>query len=338
MTKSDDSGAIAPQFLIILFFVSALALGAGIFLSTVLTIERRSIAFDEERNEFYRIVTAVITDIRADQTPEVDGPDDPVWAWNDRSENGYTVKIRSLSSSLNPNFVRKNILEGTALLRLFKAGRTPDELQQFREDKGLFLSDTGYQDFFEKDIYQKYFSGYGWANVNLVDEFAVRSLATAITGSEMTGASVREKVRNLLSDGKVVNSNSLRSFLGGDYDSLFPFINAEPIMNVNFIDPVILKEIVSYPEYKVASPEIKAEELLAFRTKGGASEKDILNILGIDKDSRLFYFFGCITWFWEIRIQGKNETCVVVICRYPSEDTGLAKNAIFRTIEMRFEE
>lgn len=337
MMSAHERGAIAPQFLIVLFFVSALALGTGAFVTATFNAEKRAIERDTTRIEFSEILETMLTDIRNDPTPETDSADDAVWDWNGKETNGYTVSLRSLSSSLNPNFVRKNILEGTALNGLFKAGKTPDELQQYREDSGLFLSDAGYELFFEKDTLDKYFSGYGWGNINLIDEFAVRTLALSVTGSEWTANQMREKVRNLLLKGEIIGREALPSLLDLSYTTLFPFINTEPTMNVNFVEPLILHEILSFPDYTLDSPSDKAHTLLALREMRGVNQSDIENTLGIDKTNRLYYFFGSITWFLEIRIQGEKERCVAIVCRYPSEDAGLTTPPLFRIIETRFE-
>ncbi len=335
--ESRETGAIAPQFLLVLLFVSALSLGAGLFVSSILNTERRALQHDSQRKEMSRILEAVLKDLRSDQTPETDGTDDPVWAWNKKSDNGYTVSIRSLSSSLNPNFIRKDLVERTAIKNLFKDGKTVADLQQYREESGLSLSDTAYQNFFDTDNYTKYFSQYGWMNINLVDEFAAGSLITSITGVESTGNSFRGKIQLLLVFQTIVERSGLKEILGPDYGELFPYINAEPLMNVNFVDPFVLKEILSYPENKLATPDAKADALLALRATGGANTNDIQNILGIDKANRLFYYFGCVTWFWEIRIQGKGERCIAVVCRYPQEDLSVSKLPLFRTIELRYE-
>ncbi len=332
-----DSGAAAVQFLAALLFLSAVVIGAGFFLSSMAGMQKRHTDTNTVMREMDEMIQTVVEELMNDPTPEIHSRDDSVWAWHEKTENGYTVTITPLSDRINPNFVRKNLFERTSLSSLFKSGRNADELQQFREDEGLSLSPEGYADFFDEALFESCFSCYGWANINLVDEFAVRSLALALTGSEYTAEGMRNKIQTLLIDRQLVNRNGLRAALAGDYEDLFPFINAEPLMNVNFIEPLILREIIAYPDYGITSPHVRAQELLNLREGGGVSESVIRNITGADETNRLYYYLGSVTWFWEISVEGKNRSCRAVVCRIPPEGMDAGQPPEYSIIEQRFE-
>lgn len=337
MTDSGDSGSMAPQFLIVLFFASAVAAATTLLVSQLTLAERRAIARDSARTTMVQVFESALADLKSDPTPAADTPSDPFWAWNGRVESGMRVSIRSLSSSINPNFARKGIFEKTPIGNLLKNGKSADDLQQWRESHGLAAGYAGYADFFEQEDFDANFSCYGWLNINIVDEFAARSLAHELTGSEATAESMRQRVRDLLASQRLVVPANLRSVLGADYESLYPFVNAEPLVNVNFASQFVLESILAYPDFGVENPKARAKAIIDLRDGGGITHEQIQGILGIDKNARLYYYVGAITWFWEIRVEGAEERLIAVVCRIPPDAISTSTAPVFKTIELRFE-
>jgi hypothetical protein len=314
------------------------------YLGAYLRLEDR---FQRERRrdgDMNRILSLVLADLYGDPSPEADDPWDPVWVWDGRTLEGCRVSLRPLSDRLNLNFIRKNLLEKTRLAALLRPGKTAEELQQFREDRGLSLIPGAYRDFFAEEILERYFSVYGWANISLTDEFALRKLALSLTGSEYAAEYVRRAAQTLIiqrqgaETAPLPGGGDLRDILGVYYEELFPFINAEPLMNVNHLEPAILWELIAYPAYGIHSPERRYEELLARRERGGLTGQDIRNILGLSPDNPLNQYLGCITWFWEITVAGQGRSCRTVLCRLPGTDPGESPGSgRFRIIERRME-
>jgi hypothetical protein len=251
-----------------------------------------------------------------------------------------------VSDRINPNFVRKNVFDKTRLSHLFRPGHNADDLQQFREDSGLHLEEGAFQDFFKDDMFKKYFSPYGWANINLTDEFAARSLGTALTGNPRKGETLREKIQMLLIDQRLMNSENLAAFLGASFGELYPFINTEPLMNINFVEKLILEELLAYPGYHIRRPQEICAELLDRRSRESINTEDLCMIMGIDKTNPLFCYFGCITWFWEITVvtdreNRKNISLRAVVCRLPSgtnptDEYPADHSPAYKIIERRF--
>jgi hypothetical protein len=333
---SGDAGFASTQFLFLLLFLSSLAAGTGMVVSAALGVESRERETNRALAEINAILEGITADLYADPSPRVNGSDDPVMLWNGRTQGDYTVRIESLSDRLNPNFIRKNIFEKTGLSVLLNPGKTADGLQQFREDRGLSLAPGAYGDFFSGEIGKTYFSGYGWANINLIDEFAARRLVLALTGSEQKAGAFHEKIRSLLLNQQVLGASDLRQVLSGDYDELFPFINAEPWLNVNYLAPLLLRELIAYPDYGVQSPEAKYRELLDRRSAGSLDGGQIQNILQIDPANPLLHYLGSITWFWEIVIEGRGRSCRTVLCRLPPENPEQQEQPRFSVIERRY--
>jgi hypothetical protein len=310
-------------FFCTLFLLSAFAIGAGGIIASIMKIEGQAKQENQQAAETRAILDSLMGALESDPSPGANGADDPIWAWDGKIAGGYSISIRPLSDRLNPNFARKNIFDKTRLSLLFRPGKNAEELQQYREDNGLSLGKGAYADFFEDGFYEQYFSPYGWANINLTDEFAARQLGISLTGYAAKGEALRGKIEALLIGQSIMGREGLKAFLGSSWEELYPFVNAEPLMNINFIKPLLLREILSYPDYRIARHEALCEEILSRRSRETLDQEDISSILGIGKGHALFYYLGSITWFWEFSIrgnpaEGNSHSRTVVLCRIPS--------------------
>jgi hypothetical protein len=340
--KAGEAGYASLVFLFALFLCSALSLGAAAHIFSALSLAKHEKNEDLARKELEGLLHEAMGALMSDPSPDVNGVDDPIWLWNGRQTNGYSVAIDPKSDRINPNFTRKNIFEKTRLELLFRPGQNADKLQQFREDTGLRLGEEAFVDFFEEGIFKKYFSPYGWANINLIDEFAARQLASALTGDPAQGEAFREKIRLLLMERRLVSRETLPFVLGASQAEMHPFVNAEPLMNINFVEPLLLEELLAYDEYGIRRPEEKTSEILSRRETEGISAGDLSAILGIDQSNPLAHYFGSITWFWEIAITaekgGANAPSLrAVVCRLPPEAFPAETKPEYKIIERRFE-
>jgi hypothetical protein len=324
-----------------LFLCSALALGAAAYSSSALLLGNREKTRTAARKEMEAILSETIEVLISDPSPEVNGVDDPLWALRGTRTKGYSLDIDPVSDRINLNFVQKNLFDKTRLERLFRPGQDADRLQQFREDRGLSFGTEAFADFFEEGLLGKYFSTRGWANINLIDEFAARQLGAALAGNPAQGEALREKIRRLRMEKRLLDREALPFFLGASRDELEPFVNTEPLMNVNFVDPLILEELLAYEEYGIGRAEEHCAELLSRREREGISAEDLRSILGIDRSNPLAQYLGSITWFWEITITAENggpqaPSLRAVVCRLPPGAFPAETEPEYKLIERRF--
>jgi hypothetical protein len=339
LPPGNDGGFASSYFLFMLVFLSSLVLAAGLWFHAGIQAGIRAQDDNRISAELSRITAEAADAIRNDPSPDIQSFADPVWTWHEKNLDGYTVTINPVSDRVNLNFVRKNLFDKTALSMLFMPGKTSADLQQYREDNGFSLTSSAYGQFFIPANLDRYFSCYGWANINLTDEFAARTLARSLTGSDQAAEGLRGTIETLLLNRGIASSGDLRMLLGINYQDLFPFINAEPLMNINHIDPDLLRELLAYPDYGIASPEVRLSELLARREGGGIAGADIPLILGVPPGSLLTHYLGSITWFWEITVTGGRKTLRTVLCGLPPEDAeGRTGTGIeYQIIEQRYQ-
>jgi hypothetical protein len=152
--KLYDAGFASAQLLIMLVFISMISSGAAMYLSGVLSADARAAEYTKTVENREKILSAIMEALAADPSPQSNGPEDPLWAWDGKTCDGWDIGIVPLSDRLNPNYIRKNVFEKTGLGTLFNPGADSRELQQWREDRGLSLRDDHYRHFFNSECYE----------------------------------------------------------------------------------------------------------------------------------------------------------------------------------------
>lgn len=332
--RRTEEGSFSLQYLGILLFAAAVAAAGAVAVAAAGAQERRSRAVAVEWRALEDAALSLLPLLAEDPTPEADDPGDPVMAARGVRADGIALDVRDLSSALNANFVRKGVFEKTDLGRLFGLGKSPDQLQQQREDEGLAADPEAYSLFFSRQALDSAVSVYGWANVNTADEFALRALYRAAVGPAGADA-FHAKVQDLLKQRRTLKREELDLFLGADRDALFPLINAEPSMNVNYVDPFVLRQLFLLPDFELAGAAEKAEQVLAAREAGGLDPDKFAAILDCPADHPLLQYFGCVTWFRLLRAERGGRAVELVAARYPEAGPAASPVPRYAIVERR---
>ena len=337
----DSSGSIAPRVLMMLLILAAALMGVSGYLEVSRSSVRRSADREARKTRLYTEAMTVVARLSDDPTPESDWAGDPVQEYcTTREHDGIRVKITDISSRLNLNYIRKNLLEKTAFSSLLKPGVTAAELQQFRVDSGLSPTLEPYMAFFRESA-RPYCTTYGWANINLTDEFVLRSLYASLSGSAYGAQAFHTRIQSLLTEKRILLDEEYATYLGEDAARVFPVINTEPWFNIHFVDPYILGELVAYPEYAIENPARKTARLLELRRYAEMSRADIAAALGVSERHTLLQYIGTTTAFWDVTATLQDERCTLIVARLPYNPTdfshGLHAQPQFRVIERRFE-
>jgi hypothetical protein len=317
-----EDGSASVYVLVVLVLLSSLALGVYGLVGAGFTYERRSTARSAQRRELEEALAAVLAALADDPTPEADTPNDPVWqriGWIE----GAVVELADVSSRVNPNWVRKNLLEKTRIGSLMEPGASPDGLQQYREETGFHMNvGSAYETYFRDDAMERYLSPYGYANINVTDEFALRRLYALRTGDHLAAEAFHGRVQQLLRERRLIHREGLREFLGSKADLLLPVMNVEPVWNVHFAEELLLQAVLDYPELQVPDPSAALSSLLASREGGGTAAEDLPSIIGAPPESRVYQYLGLTTWFWRVHVSIAGASLHAVVARTPaiSED------------------
>lgn len=272
------------------------------------------------------IFEKIVEDIKNDTTPQTDSRNDIVWKWNNTVQNGYTISITSLSGLMNINFINPELISSSD--KLLQAGDIISAMNQARHEGKFLFSYDEVQDVISKENFDKYYTFYGFANINTSDAESLKILSDILTDG-MFGTELYNKIKlQKFYRQYIQNETDLQMVFGVYYNSLIPFINIQPQININFIDEDVLKAFLSYPSFNQRNISQKVNTILELRKNGEINEMDICNILGITKSSELYYYLGCRTWFWQIVIAGDDISCRYIIARDPSEDA-FGKNTFY---------
>ncbi len=307
----------------VVLFLSAISLGALILLGSSALLIRHSSTVRDARRLLEEEARLALNQLARQTAAEVDSPFDPVWTWAaGRKEGTIGITLEDVSSQLNLNTVRTEVFEKTELGKLLALGHSARELRQYRADKGPFASLASYAAFFPSGVLASYFTVYGYINVNTTFEDVLRGIFAARTGDKAAAEAFRNAIRGFLVKQEMVGKEQLASLFGLYYPQLYPLMNVEPQMNVNFIPPEILHALLAYPYggKSIENFEGICNAILSERQQQGLTPQYLSNLIHAQGEQLLiFQYLGTRTWFWRITVRGGSHSLVQVVARIPDD-------------------
>ena len=312
--------------LAVVLFLSGVAVGAMALVGASALQVRHGLSRDELHLALLEEARAVLQQLGRPSSADVDALSDPVWSYVESPRaDGREVTLEDLSSRLNLNTVRTELLEKTGLAGLVAQGHSPQELRQYRADHGPFQSLSAYHAFFSPAALDRDFTVYGYINVNTALEDTLRAFYAARTGDEPSAESFQGVVRGYLARQALVKPEDLRGLLGLYYPQLYPLLNAEPQMNVNFVPEEVLHAVLSYPYggKRIQGFETIYQSVLARRAEGSMSAQALAGLVHAEGEQQMvFQYLGSRTWFWKIRVAQAGHALEWVVARIPGEPPG----------------
>jgi hypothetical protein len=322
--KSDDGYSSISVFILILF-LSAISLSALHIIQISLLRSSKYNREYEIRQKLDEKAWALIEILGNDPTPEADSIFDPVWTYIESENEGDTqIGLEDISSKFNLNFMRTKMLDKSSLKNSMIEGHTPEELKQFRGENG-FSSDLieTYGKFFPEENLKKYFTVYSYANFNVTYEDSLKKLYE-IRVSEDSGHSFLNTVQQHVSGRVMADHQTYKNLVGTAYDNLYPVVNTQPLMNVNFVPGPVLESVLHYPYggEKHEQSDSFFEVIMTERAILEFSDEKLKNLLDIEDDYlRIREYLGTRTWFWRISIIDDESSLEVIISVIPADET-----------------
>ena len=315
-------GSTSIVALSLLLLMTAVAVGGILLLQGTLSYTKRSTSRQELRVLLQTEAERIVRLLASDPTPEADSPLDPVWEnILDTGSRGFKVTLRDISSRLNANWVQKDILQKTALAELLQPSSTAQDLQQRREDRGLTTDLASvYGDVIREEAMSRYFTGYGYANLNTTDELALQRLYALRTGNEAGAEVFLTRWQHALMQKRALKRGDVKDFLGQDYADLYPLMNVEPTFNVHFIEPLLLAGLLSLTEMKIQQPDQAAQRILGARDHVELTMDALRGLIGAAGDNKIYQYLGVMTWFWQVIVVRDAAQLRLIVARIPPED------------------
>ncbi len=311
-------GSTSVVVLSLLLFVSALFLGAGMFLELSTQGLGRAAQQDQDRQLLVGAAESVVQALLSDATPFADSPTDPVWSWLARQRSdGLRVRLEDASSSLGLNWVRKEVVADMGVLR---PGRTAEDLQQFREDTGIHLDlKPAFSSLINEDDLDALFTAYSYFNINITDEFVLRKLYFVRTGDLQASETFHMLIQTARTQRRSFEPESLTASMGAENARvLFPIVNAEPVMNIHFAPARALKAL--FVHYGL--PKERSDTVVAARAGAELTQADLQQLIGAQayEQTPLRFYLGLRTWFWRISVEDGRRRLVWIVARLPRLD------------------
>lgn len=318
-----DKGYASVTVFILILFLSSLVLGLIFFL-------RVSHERDKRFEELYLIeenldsrVRDLIKILSEDPSPEADSLFDPVWAYvENQNTEQIGLVLEDVSSRFNINFMRTKMLEESSFKEMMNTGLSPEDLKLYRGEEGFFTDiQSGYEQFFDEEILLKFFTVFGYANLNVTYEDSLKKLFEFNVSDEGSAAFLGS-IQQLISSRIMADREEMKKILGNHFDSLYPLVNTESLMNVNFVPEEILRAILEYPYggEKHKNSDAFYQVITAERGSFEFSPDRLDSLLELEEDYlRIKEYLGTTTWFWRITANKGKSELEVIIALIPAE-------------------
>lgn len=334
--KKNNEAFTSFQFLIIILTLSVLVSAAGIILRSNRLYIQKQIQNKERRQAVESCISDILQVLSSDSSPESDTQQDLFWKLNETELDECKITISSLSSRLDVNFIPPSLFTETGLCNLFISPGSPELMERQKETNGLFFRYNDISDFINEDNFNKYFTTYSWPNFNISDDIAIETFLVHMINESSADSFARKREDFLKNKQTMQSFTEYKLFCGVNFEQVSSFVMLSPVMNVNFMDRDILSEILNYPEFGISGAWDKASRIESTATGSGIQDNDLVNILGVPKTNKIYYYLGTVTWFWEIKVQKENACCTLIVGRYPETDDFSAEIKRF-ILEKRWE-
>ena len=223
------------ECLIVLVVLCIILIAFCFFIKTVNISVSKKISSINEKKKIDVILDSIYEDIKNDVSSEGDSLFDSVWDRNNSTEDGYLITLESLSGKINLNFLDSKVLLESGLPSVFNDSKSIIEIENLRSER-LLYSYEEIKDYISEENFSKYFSFYGFANINIMNATSLELLVNYLTDS-FYGTELNQKRNILLANKQLIKTETeYNLFCGINYSEIFPYINLDAAINVNFID------------------------------------------------------------------------------------------------------
>ena len=322
-----QNGYISLPILLFLLLLMVLAFGAAAFMFYL----RKPLEVLHDYNQTMATIglakTQFIKALNADQTPDIDSFDDPVFALNGTLLGGFTLTVEDVSSKLPINWININILENTTLASVLNSGVSMQQLNDHREDVGYGYDITKkYMGYIRPEALKKYFTAFGWANINVSSEETLSDLYQFRLDSAGSVSEFKSKVRQKLLAKELWKDSELPQALGAGQTKAYPSINTLPLMNVNFAPADIIGAVITYPfpDGLIENAAAISANLSEARISKAIDPALLKLMIPIKKaqQERVFCYLGTRTWFWKLTLTNDTEKYALIFSIAPDLTSG----------------
>jgi len=299
-----DAGFIEFNTVLILFFIAALITGGVFYTSSAMNYSKA------DNNDFNNKLKA---DFLLDEIIEkmqtlclypFDDKNSEVITSICREYNTYNLEIKDVSSGFNLNFISDTDITDASITRLLFTDNSGSDFLTWRNLNGLTASKENWKELIKEEAWE-YIVSYGWFNKDGLDSFAFRHIS--------------------------------KTFLTTDIKKLFPLVNNFPRMNINMVNPEILRPLVTRSIFKIEKANEKADTLIKRLEAGSLTHSEIASIMRVTVNHPLMGYLGSKTAFWKLNFKMPSGLKVeAIVAAKPLKDGKVQEIENYKLIERSF--
>ena len=155
--------------------------------------------------------------------------------------------------------------------------------------------------------------------------------------SENTISAALSRIRTGREAGDFITQSMISSWLSADTE--YAVLNSQSKININFVDPLVLEAILSYPwnGETVDNYLVMKNNILNARNSNEITEEQLRNLLDCDEEIRkeILKYLGDTSWFWNLIISNDEYSLDLMLCRIPSMDDDINSTGV-QIVNKRF--
>jgi len=298
-----DSGTAEYNAVLLLFFITAIISGGVLFASAAMTYSQTDTHDFDDKLAADVLLDGIIAKMQPLRLYPYDDVNNALITSLCREYRDYALQFADVSSGYHLDFLSDaDMADGNVTKYLF-LDNTGSGFTAWRNAHGLSISKSGWRELVREEAWESCVS-YGWLYNTDTESFAFRSI--------------------------------VRSFATADPDKLFPLLNNFPRMNVNMVNPDILRPLIIRSSFKIEKPGEKADALISKLRGGPVIHADISSILKIPVNHPLMGYLGTKTAFWKIHfIMPSSLEVEAIVAAIPRKDGAVQEIALYQLIDRR---
>jgi hypothetical protein len=286
------------------FFLASLVSGAVLFVTTVMTHNKRNKDEFYEKKQAETILDNIVGAMQELKKYPYDDPKNVFIENLRRKYDNYAFDIVDVSSGYHLDFLSDSDMTDDLLCEYLFINNSSSDFIRWRNANGLSQTTGRWRNFVKRESFDACVS-YGWISTANIESFAFRTVGL---------------------------------FWGiSDSTRLFPLINDFPLMNVNMINPDIIRPLVMRADFKIEKPLEKFEMFRSKLQAGPVIDSDIASIINIPYTHPIFQYLGTKTAFWKISLEFPRAGFLEgIIAAIPLKNGKRQEIEEYRLIDRRF--
>jgi len=262
-----DSGFAEFNAVLILFFITALIAGSVLFASSAINYSKADKRDFDEKQSAVLLLDEIIEKMQDLKYFSYDDKNNALLHSLKAEYGNYNLDFTDVSSGFNLNFISDSDLSDTNISRLLFLDNSGSAFSGWRNSNGLTTEKDEWKPYIKEETLQ-YCVSYGWLHKDDFDSFGFKYIA--------------------------------REFSTSNIEELFPLVSNFPRMNVNMINPEILRSFVTRSSFRIERSSEKAAALINSLKQRSLSHSEIADIMRVTVNHPLMGYLGTKTAFWKL--------------------------------------